>query len=124
MNLGALIDEMHAIRERKRAIDEQLKIIEREIGDKEVEILAMLKSEGLNKASGRKATVSVSELMRPQVEDWDQFYKYIRRHNLFHLLEKRPAVSGCREMFELKGKIPGVIPITLQRLNLRTIDEK
>ena len=58
----------------------------------------------------------------PQVEDWDQFHEFIRANGFFHLLDKRPSVSGCREMFMRDEVIPGVNPF--DRTSFRIVKQK
>jgi hypothetical protein len=65
--------------------------------------------------------VSITESVRPSVENWDDFYRFIHRHKYYHLLDRRPSVTGCRELFETKGNIPGVVPFTKRKINLRSI---
>jgi hypothetical protein len=72
--------------------------------------------EGTTKGGGKSATVSASESVVPQVTDWEAFYKFIHRMKWYHLLERRPSVTGCRELFETKGAIPGVMPFTKRKL--------
>lgn len=122
--LGTLVDELHALREQKRAKEEELKAIEQEMADKERDLLNRMEREGVSKMSGSAATVSMSESVKPTVEDWNAFYDFIHRHKLYHLLERRPSVLGCRELFESKGAIPGVVPFKQRRLRLTTLQEK
>jgi hypothetical protein len=82
-------------------------------------ILAKLAEQQLDRGSHAGYTFSRNETVVPQVEDWDAFYTYIRKNNYFHLLERRPASAGCRELFGLKGKIPGVVPFTKVSLSFR-----
>lgn len=121
-SIGVKIDHLQKLREQKRALEEQIKEIAEEMENVEFELLKQMDAEGLGKASGHLATVSVSESVKPSVEDWEAFYAYIHRMKYYHLLERRPSVTGCRELLETKGKIPGIVPFTQRKLNLRTIN--
>lgn len=118
--IGSKIDALHALREDKRQLEEQLKAIEEQMQALEFEMITAMDNQGLTKLTGEKATVSISEVTRPSVEDWDAFYAFIKRHGYFHLLERRPAALACNEMMELKGKLPGVVPFTRRKLNMRS----
>jgi len=118
--IGSKIDAIWKLRESKRECEAEIKQLEAEINERSNELLEVMSREGLLKATGDRATVSVSELVKPNVEDWESFYSYIRKSNQFHLLERRPSVTGCRELFNTKGKIPGVVPFTMRKVNLRT----
>lgn len=118
---GSLADDMFQLRERKRAHEEAIKQLSEKMSLLETKLLESMDSQGLTSARGSRVTVSVSEQVRPNVQDWDEFYRFIQKHKYWHLLERRPSVSGCKELFETKGKIPGVVPFTQRRINMRTL---
>lgn len=124
LSLGAMIDKLHAMREVRREKEKEIEELKSEYAVLEDQILAALRAQGLSKSTGGKATVSISENIKPQIENWDEFYKYIHRHKAYHLLERRPSVTGCREVFELRGRLPGAVPYPVITLNMRTINEK
>jgi hypothetical protein len=117
--VGSKIDALHTNREKRRELERQIEKLNSEASLLERELLAEMKDQGLEKATGKFASASLQETMKPQIEDWDRFYAYIHKNKYYHLLERRPSVSGCRELFETKGAIPGVLPITLQKISLR-----
>lgn len=119
--LGAKIDAIQQLREVKRRLEEQVKQTTEQIEAAEKALIAQMDGDGVVRATGKLATVSISETIKPAVEDWDEFYNYISKNKYFHLLERRPSVTGCRELFETKGKIPGVVPFTQRKLNIRTV---
>jgi hypothetical protein len=116
---GSMIDKLHTLREERRLLEKKIEDINKEFSIIEGELMKQMRSEGLESAKGKFASVSLQDVVKPSVEDWDKFYAYIAKHKYFHLLERRPSVTGCRELFETKGKIPGVLPITLQKVSLR-----
>lgn len=119
--IGTKIDDLHEMRERKRALEEQVKEISRDMQSLEFELIKQMEAEGVTKSTGNRATVSVNDVVRPTVEDWDAFYAFIHRHRYYHLLERRPSASGCNELFESRGKVPGVVPFTQRKLNIRSV---
>jgi hypothetical protein len=121
VTLGSLIDQASSLRERKRALEEQAKVVGAELQELEAKIIEALDKEGVTSSTGRLATGSVTESVVPQVEDWDLFYAYIFKNKYGHLLDRRPSVTGCRELFETKGKIPGVLPYVKRKLSLTNI---
>lgn len=119
--IGAKIDLLHDLREQKRELEEQVNQLKAQMAELENELIAEMDRQGVTKSTGGAATVSISTTVRPSVDDWDAFYAYIHRHKYYHLLERRPSVSGCNELLEAKGKIPGVVPYTQRKLNIRSI---
>ena len=121
--LGHDIDYLHTVREKKRLLEEKLKELNEHQAQLEQQLIARMQSEGVTKASGGKATVSVSKKIRPQVTDWDAFYAYVRRNNFFHLFERRVAAAAWNELCEKrKTPVPGTVPFVKDALSLRTID--
>lgn len=119
--IGAKIDQLHNLREQKRHLEEQVKQLQAQMAELENELIEDMDKQGVSKSTGALATVSISSNVRPSVDDWDAFYAYIHRYKYYHLLERRPSVSGCNELLETKGKIPGVVPFTQRKLNLRSV---
>lgn len=120
--LGQDIDELFELREHIRALEEDLKKISAGYEKKRDVLLARLQVEGLPKASGRKATVSVSELVVADVENWEEFHAYIHRNKAYHLLERRVANAAYRELLaSRKRPVPGVKPYTKHTLKLLTL---
>lgn len=119
--VGAKIDALHALRGEKRQLEELLKAKAQEIDLAENDLIEQMDQQNITKSTGSKATVSISMSVKPSVEDWDAFYAYIHKNKYYHLLERRPSVTGCRELFDHKGAIPGVVPFTQRKLNIRSV---
>lgn len=112
---------MYKLREKKRALESDIKAIEVERLTIEVALMVQMDAEGVEKSTGKAASVSIAKSIKPSVENWDLFYGYIHRKKLYHLLERRPSVTGCRELFEKRGKIPGVVPFEQRQINMRNL---
>ena len=120
INLGEHVDKLHALREEKRALENALKEKEREMAEVETNLMAMMTQAGVDKVSSSKATVSISESTKPSVENWDEFVEYIYENRYIHLMDKRASVTGCRELFDKYGRIPGVVPYVQRKLRMLT----
>lgn len=119
--VGALIDQLWATREVKRDIESQLKEVETRIAELNAQLMERMEQEGLDKASGTKATISVSTNTVAAVEDWDEFWKYILKNKYTHLLQRRVSDPAYRELLEAGKKVPGVQPFVKRSLNVRSI---
>lgn len=121
LTLAELGDELSAERDEIRVREVDLKALKSSFRAKEEIILERMKDEGVLKITGHEATVSVSINTVASVKDWDKFYKYIRKNDAFHLLERRPASKAWREEVEIRrGKVvPGTEGFEKRTLNLR-----
>ena len=118
---GAIIDQLWGAREEKRRLEEQVKEVEGAIKGIEETLMERLEAEGLEKATGSKASVSITSTVTADVQDWDAFYPYIAKHKYWHLLQRRPSDPGVRELWDAGKRVPGVVPFTKRRINIRTL---
>lgn len=121
VSMGAKIDKLFMLREKKRALEAQIKELDDESKIIEVELIERMDSEETDKAGGKKATASISATVVANVEDWDALFAYIHRTKYYHLLQRRVSDPAMRELFGTKGKVPGVVPFTKRKLNLRSL---
>ena len=121
--IGSVIDDMWALREKKRKADLVVKGIEEEIAAQEIVVFDRLEKEGLKKADGTKASVSIGEATVASVTDWDALWAYAAKNKYFHLFQKRVSDPAWRELMEKnKGKgVPGTEAFTKRKLNLRSL---
>lgn len=119
--MGSLIDGIWALRERKRDLEAQTKKIEEEIAAKEEELIARMDQEGVDKSTGKQASVSVSATQQFNIVDFDALAAYVKKTGYFHLFHRRITTDAARELFERHGKVPGLEPFTKRKLNVRTL---
>ena len=122
-SLGEEIDRLWELRERIRKLEDKVKEEKTIFDARQAALMTRIEEEGVAGAQGARAKVSVSTTTVPQVENWDEFYRYIHRNSAYHLLERRPAAAPYRELLATrKGKpVPGVVPFVKRTLNLRTV---
>lgn len=119
-SLGASVDHMWSLREKKRELEAQVKELDGQIADVESQLMEDMQAQGLDKMAGTLATVSISTSTVAQVEDWDEFWKYIYKNKFGHLLQRRVSDPAYRELLEAGKKVPGVTPFNKAKLNLRS----
>ena len=119
--IGQLADELHDLREEKRMAEDAVKAIQEKYDLKLMELFDLADEQQTTTGKGQRGSFSLGESTVPQVKDWDAFYKYIQKTKYWHLLERRPSVTGCRELFDTKGAIPGVDKFVKRTINLRKV---
>lgn len=122
-SIGSLIDTAFDLREQERELESQKKKLTAQRTEIEEQILAKFEAEGVDQIRGTKATASLSENEVANVENWDDFYKYIHRQKAFHLLQRRVSDAAWREerMTVPKHKIPGTTPFNKKSVSLKTL---
>lgn len=117
--IGPTIDKLHALRESKRKLEAEIKVIETAYSALEEKLIAKLDSEGTERANGKLASASISSLVVGNVTDWPKFEAFVKKTGSLHLFQRRLSDAAVRELFEQGKKIPGCEPFTKRRLNLR-----
>lgn len=118
-SLGVQIDALFTLREKLRAIQAQEKEQMELIGAAEIVLMETMEREGVDKSTGKLASVSISDIVTGNVVDWDAFGAFVIKNKYLHLLQRRVSDPAIRELFETKGKVPGVEPFTKRKINLR-----
>ena len=119
--LGGQIDALNDLREEKRKLDAQLKDVEQRYETAQQEVMAMLEEQGADKATGKKATASISVSVVGNIEDRDALDTFMKKTGNFQLLQNRISLPAMRELLEKKGAIPGVSVFHKKTLNLRAL---
>lgn len=119
--LGTVIDKLDDLREVKRKLGEQIKVAEKDYNDLMAKLQDRLLKEGMDKATGKKATVSISRVVVANVVDWDAVYKFVKKTGNFQLFQRRISDPAFRELAEAKGGVPGLEPFTKVGLNLTSL---
>lgn len=120
IKVGTLVDQLCKLRDKKRAAQAVVDDLEKESREKEQELLSVLEEQGLDKASGKLATVSRRTSQVANVVDWDAFYSFIHRHKHYHLLQRRVSDPAWRELMERKP-VPGTEAFTKVTLGLTSL---
>ena len=122
--LGTLIDTLADVREERRQIAVRDKELEEQVASLTEQIKARLHAEGMDKATGKKATASLSKVVVGNITDWDEECKYVKKTGFFQLFQRRISDPAFREILDLKKKpIPGLEAFEKENLNLRALSK-
>lgn len=120
-SIGALIDDLHHNRDKIRKLEKQVSELKEVRDDLELRLIEAMEAQGIQQSRGAHATATITESVKPSVEDWDTFYAFIKRNNAFYLLERRPASAAYRELMERRTKpVPGVTSFIKRSISLRS----
>jgi hypothetical protein len=110
---------MADIRDERRNIADRDKELVAEWRALEMELITRYEEQGVQKATTDAGTASITEMVVPQVVDWDAVYEHIKETGDFYLLQKRPAAAAFRELHEGGIEVPGIQPYTKKTISLR-----
>lgn len=117
--LATLASARFELREAKRELEKQVKVIEQQLTANEYELLEAADAVGLTHFRVGNLSLSVSEQVVGNVEDWDQVYAYIKDNDAFHLLQRRLGNAAYKELLDMGNPPPGIVPFTKRSINLR-----
>ena len=121
ITVGGLIDQMNALRERRRVIAAEDTDLKKQYDEVETQLIELLDAEGCTKSTGRTASASISETQVFNIVDWDVFMTYLIKSKQGHLVQRRVSAPAVAEVFTLKGAVPGLAPFTKRSINLRAL---
>lgn len=118
--LGAQIDAIYALKLKKKQHEDEAVSLGKLIEAKEIILFAELEEQKIAGAKGKSASASIRESVVPQVEDWDEFYKYIHRNKAYELFERRVHAGAWREHAERRREktVPGTVPYTKRKVQI------
>lgn len=119
--IGDMVDQLAKLRDRKRELEDQIKVIEGEFEGIQVQLMEKLEAEGTETSRGKLASCSITKSVVANVTDWDEVFKYVKKTGHFHLFQRRLTDAAYRELLEAGKKVPGVEPFVKKRLNLRSL---
>jgi len=118
--IGKLIDDYQALRDRKCELESQSKELTTRLDDLSEKIMVYFELEGITKASGQKATAYIRTNICPQVIDKESMTKWVVENGRYDLLQSRVNSKPIREMLEQENTLPpGVEVFTKTKLNIR-----
>jgi hypothetical protein len=116
--LGAAADklyDMRAARLKAQAAVDKLHDKEKELQEHIKIQLTQAHAEGVE---GKKARVGITLGVVADVQDWDEYYKWVKKTGDFSLFMRKLNDGSCRERWENKEVIPGVQPQTILKVSV------
>lgn len=114
-----MIKKRHQLDDKRKVASAALKAIEDEIAE-----LDALLIEDLNAANEERVEIKGGMGVRlvastvPTVDSWDDFYAWVHKNKAYWMLERRPSVTGYRDVLASGKTIPGVKPFTKVKVAL------
>lgn len=106
-------DILYDTRELRLSVERRLaklKNLETELKDFFIETLPKSNSKGI---SGMKANVTIKDKPIPQVQDWDKFYGFVKKHNAWELLQRRLSEEAVKERMDEDKKFASQAGVTI-----------
>lgn len=119
--VGALIDQMSRLREERRVVAEQDKVLKAAYDATEMQLIEALDKQDTRKGEGKLASASIGEVVVAQKLNWNETMKWVARTKNFQLVQQRISDPAYRELRALGKVIPGLEDFTKRSINLRNL---
>lgn len=106
--LGACADRLFELRNTRLAMQKEVDVIEAEEKALKEYIINTLPKSEASGVAGKLARVTLVKKDIPQVNNWDVFYKYVKRTGQFDLLQRRLTDTAIKERWDSGNEVPGV----------------
>lgn len=119
--LGSLVDEYHATRELRLAIDKVASAIKEEETRLADHIIDNLDKHNEGGAVGKRYKGIIIREKVPQVADLDKFYEHVRKTKSFDLLNKALNKAAVKARYENGKAVPGVEDFPTLKLSVTKV---
>lgn len=119
LRMDEISDRLFALRDKLRELDDERKQITEQINSLKVIALARADEQGATRISTATGTLIVTETEVPNVNDWEEVWKYIVDNDAYHLVQKRINSAAYRELLKLGEELPGADTYVKRDVNFR-----
>lgn len=119
--IGDIADEVLVMQAKIKKKEDEVKVLEEKAAKLKEELRLAADAEGLTAGGGKKSKFTIDAQIVPQANNWDQFWAYIDSTKYFHLVQRRPAVKACQELWEQNIAIPGIDKFTIMKVNVKGV---
>lgn len=120
-SINTVANEILTLQNKRKALESQAEEIKKKEKALSEELMAMAQSANLTFGGNKKSAWKIDVMVAPQATDWDEFYAYIKKKDYFHLLQRRPAVKACQELWGLGEVIPGIEKFTSNKVSVKEV---
>ena len=119
-DIGVMVEKLNFCKLKIKSLNKMLAGVNKELREAELELLHEMKEQNLYTTGNEFINVYRGSKTVPKVVQWDEFYEFIYKEKAGYLLERRPSLLACREMFGKGLIIPGVDPHTFEEVRTRS----
>lgn len=119
--IGACADLLYETKNKRLALQKQVDELAAFESSLKEHIINTLPKSDQTGAAGKVAKVSVVTKEIPQVQDWEAFYKHVKKTGDFELMQRRLADKAIQERWEHGKKVPGVGVFTAVTVSLNKL---
>lgn len=119
-SLGQEVDKLDKLRRTRQEKNKELEAAKKAEKEQEEYVMEMLKSQRLDKASGKDITAAITKSEVTRVQDWQKVEQFAKRNNALYIFQRRLSEPSVRELVQnRKGKpLPGTEMVEIEKLSV------
>lgn len=114
--VGEYIEQMSKLHAEAKELNAKVKKLDDQFDALSDALKQKLIDDGMTKASGSRATVSVYKSDVGNVTDYDEFNAFVKKHGFFQFYQRRFNYAAIYEVLGQGKKVPGFVPVEVQKL--------
>lgn len=118
LSLGAEIDAIYALEQKKDSLDAQSAALKKQIEERTEKLMETFRKDELTGAQGKRGKTVYRERTVGTMKDWDAFISHVVKRRQFELLTHGIRQEAFRELHEAGKKVPGVEPFVKRSLSV------
>lgn len=120
-SINDVADDILKLQSKRKKLEEEAEGIKKQEDVLKLELSTMADGAKLTFGGNKKSAWNITPQVVPQVANWDEFYEFIHEKKYYHMLQRRPAVKACQELWGQGGAIPGVEKFTSMKVNVKEV---
>lgn len=117
--VGEIADAVLALQLKIKKKELEVEDLKKATNELKEELKLAAEAVNLTSGGGKKSEFTIEPEILPQASNWDSFYQYIHDNKYFHLLQRRPAVKACQELWSQGTAIPGIDKFTKTKVTVK-----
>ncbi len=106
--IGACADKLFEIKNKRLEKQKEVDVLKAEESALKEYIINTLPKSEASGVAGKVARVTVVKKVVPQIDDWDKFYKHVKKTGHFDLMQRRLSAGAIAERWDAGKEVPGV----------------
>jgi hypothetical protein len=116
--IDSVIDQMFALREAKRALESDIKQLNKEYLILNDWLMERYKDIGTTTGRGTLASATLTETTVPNIEDWGEVCDWIKENDAMYLCHRRISAGPWKELMDSGETVRGISSFTKRAISL------
>lgn len=119
--LATIADKLWEARQERLELNRKVRLLETEEKEYRDQLAAALEEHDMSAVGGKLCHVKRERVPKPQINDWEKFYKFIAKNDAFDMLYRRLNEKAVEERVAGGEKIGGLEQVWVNKLSVHKV---